>query len=79
MPVYDARYEDQPNIKYVNVVLKLISPYGKSGVKMSPPRFGAMELKNDQLGYLPVYLNYAEAMSDYPDEPIYQLKISVED
>ena len=79
MPVYDKRYEDELSIEYVNVVMKLISPYGKSGVRMSPPRFGAMELANDQLGYLPVYLNYDDAVKDYPDVPIHQLRVSVED
>ena len=78
MPVYDKRYEDQP-IEYVNIVMKLVSPYGKSGVRMSPPRFGKMELANDQPGYLPVYLNYDDAIKDYPDAPIHQLRLSIED
>jgi hypothetical protein len=76
MPVYDKRYEDQPIGEYVNIVLKLISPYSEKGVRMTPPRFGRMELKNEQLGYLPVYLDYDEAVKDYPDDIIHQVRIN---
>ena len=79
MPVYDKRYEDQPAIEYVNVVLKLISPYGKNGMRMSPPRFGKMELNNDQLGFMPVYVNYEDAVRDYPNTVIYQVRVSTKD
>ena len=71
MPVYDKRYEDQPIGEYVNIVLKLISPYSENGV-----RIGRMELKNEQLGYLPVYLDYDEAVKDYPDDIIHQVRIN---
>ena len=81
MPVYDKRYEDQPNPnqpssgEYVNIVLKVISPYGEDGVRMSPPRFGRLELGHEQLGFLPVYNDYKEAMKDYPHEQIYQVRL----
>ena len=78
MPVYDNRYEDNPTGEYVNIVLKLVSPYGKCGVRMNPPRFGKMELRNEQLGFLPVYSDYQEAVKDYPDEIIHQVRIAVD-
>jgi len=80
MPVYDKRYEDQliPS-RYVHIVLKLVSPGDKREGKIFLPLFGEMELKNDQLGYLPVYLNYTDAVRDYPNTAIHQMSISTED
>ncbi len=74
MPVYDKRYEDQPTGEYVNIVLTLVSPYNKSE-RASIPRFGHLELSHDQLGYLPVYMDYEQARKDYPTEIIHQLRI----
>jgi len=77
MPVYDQRYEDQP-ITYINIVLKIVSPYGENGVSKSPPRFGRVELNHKQLGFLPVYLNYEDAVRDYPNVPIHQIRVPIE-
>jgi len=77
MPVYDQRYEDQP-VEYVNIVLKIVSPYEENGVSMNPPRFGRVELNHKQLGFLPVYLNYEDAVRDYPNVPIHQIRVPIE-
>ena len=76
MPVYDTRYSEQP-IEYINIVLKIVSPYGEPGVSESPPRFGRVELHNKQLGFLPVYLKYEDAVKDYPDVPIHQIRVPI--
>ena len=76
MPVYDERYNESP-IQYVNIVLQLVSPYGENGVSESPPRFGRVELNHKQLGFLPVYLDYAEAAKAYPNAPIHQVRVPI--
>lgn len=78
MPVYDKRYED-PSIEYVNIVLRIVSPYANSNVSEGPPRFGKVELKHNQLGFLPIYSNYEDAMNDYPDVLIHQMRIFIEE
>ena len=78
MPVYDKRYEEQP-MEYVNIVLKLVSPYGENGVSMNPPRFGRVELNHKQLGFLPVYLDYGDAVKDFPNVPIHQVRVPIEE
>jgi len=78
MPVYDTRYSEQP-IEYINIVLKVISPYGAQGVSESPPRFGRVELNHKQLGFLPVYLKYEDAVKDYPGAIIHQIRVPIEE
>ena len=77
MPVYDRRYEDSAGIEYVNIVMKVIHPTNHSDYA-GPPRFGRLEINNEQLGYLPVYLNYEDAVMDYPNEQIHQIRVPID-
>ena len=76
MPVYDHRRMDMKGLPdQVCVVLK---PVGIPSGQGSENQSGAITLESFQgtIGYLPVFMNYQDALAAYPNIPIYVMDLT---
>ena len=76
MPVYDYRRMDMKGLPdQVCVVLK---PVGIPSGQGSENQSGAITLESFQgtIGYLPVFMNYQDALAAYPNVPIYVMDLT---